>query len=92
MNVSLHQIAERSVNAPMPRQQGLPAERDGDDAHAKMAAAIARTGMAGMFVALVFNIQFARRQLLQARADTLNTSDWSAHGNTLRSGRTSTWR
>ena len=78
----------------MPHQQGFPAECRSDDAHAKMAAAVARAGVADMFVALILDIEFAGLQLLQTRADTLHTSRWSrlAHGSTFLNGRTCTSR
>ena len=100
MNIGLHQIAQRRVDAAMARQQRLTGKRRRDDAHAEMPAAVARAGMANVQMTLVLDRQFARRQRSgQASAHALYTpancgpADCRlAHGNTLWNGRTLTSR
>ena len=54
-----------------------------------MTAAITRTGVSGMQMAVVADLELERCQLLQART---NGRPPVGHGNTLRNGRTSTLR
>ena len=90
MYIGLHQFAERSVNAPVSRKQGLSRERGANDAHAEVATSVACAGMPGVLVALVFDYEFDRGKLaLQARANAL---DPFAQGSTLRNGCTLTLR
>ena len=57
--------------------------------HVEMAAPVARTGMAGVTMAIVLNLQHTRRQrLLQRITDPLDP--FRVHGSTLRNGRTCT--
>ena len=65
--------------------KGCPANAD---AHMKMPAPVARTGVAGVQMALVFDFQRQWREI--AHQDFAHAGDAITHGNTLRNGRTST--
>jgi len=74
----------------MPRDRALAFERGADDAHAKMAAAVARAGVTGMAMALVLDVE---RIGLECRGEAASDRlDAPAHGYTLRNGCTRTSR
>ena len=88
VDVGLHQFAERGVHSAMTCQRQLALERHADDVHAEVAAAIARTGMANVTMALVLDCKLARRERCdQALANLL---DPGVQGATRRNGRTLT--
>ena len=95
MDIGLHHVTQRGINATMTCEQGLAGKHCRNDAYAKGATSIARAGVAGVLVAFVLDRQFARRQCFdQTGAHALNTFAQGrlAHGNTLRNGRTLTSR
>ena len=89
VNVGLEHIRQRSVYPAMTREQRLPGKLGGNDAHVEMPAPVARAGVTGVQVTLVFDFQRQGRE--SAGQDFAHARDTIAHGNTLRNGRTSTF-
>lgn len=88
MDIGLHQIAKRGIHRAMACQRCLATKRGADDTHAEVTASVARTGVAGVTMALVLDLEFERCERTgQAIPDLL---DPIAQGSTLRNGRTLT--
>ena len=89
MDVGLQHVAERGIHGTMPCQWRHAIECRADDSHLEVPAAITGTGMAGMTVAVVADIQFVWREgVLQQVANPLHA--FGGHGSTARNGRTVT--
>ena len=62
MDVGLQQIVQGRVDQPVAGQRCHTAEGLRDDVHPEMAAAVLRTRMAGVTVALILDVEFQRRE------------------------------
>jgi hypothetical protein len=73
VDVGLHQVAERFVDAAMPLQQRLACEGAGHDLDTKMAPARGGAGVPRMLVAFIVDHEMLRRKrLLERRADPVD--------------------
>jgi len=89
VDVGFHQRAQGGVDRAMTRQRGHSREALADHVHVEMAATIARSGMACMAMAVVFDLKHAGSQRLLQRVTNL-LDPFRVHGSTLRNGRTCT--
>lgn len=62
VNVRLHQVGERAIHQLVPLQCAQPLEFAGDDADAKVASAVARSGVPGVQMAVVDQLDDLRVQ------------------------------
>jgi hypothetical protein len=89
MDVGAHHLAQRVVYGPVPRQGRESVESAADDLDVEVSTPVLRTGVPGMAVAVIADIEpFRRKRRRQSVAylfDPLRT-----HGRTGRNGRIST--
>ena len=86
MNVGLHQFAQGGVDLSMACNQGLALKRFGDDVHGEVATPGGRSGMAGVQMAVILDIDVLRLEgLLQGAANPVD----AIHGMVLMKGWTS---
>ena len=101
MDVGLHHVPKRGVDQPVPGQRQLAGECTADDVDAEVPLPAARTGMPGVLVAVVGDVERLRGLFFGEQGadalDPLRVEPWQvglgpagAHGRTLRNGRTST--
>lgn len=80
VDIGLHQFTQSRVNQFVPTHWREPGKGFGFYADMKMAAAITCSGVTGMQMALIFNIQrTGRKRLLQRAAnhlDAITHGDW----------------
>src|SRR5687767_13529556 len=62
MDVGVHQAADRGVYRAMPRDRAQTGKRRADHVDPEMSATVLRTGMAGVPVTFVFDLQRGRGQ------------------------------
>lgn len=83
VNVGLHQRAERSIYHPMSLQRLRARESLGNDSNTKVATAISRTGVSGVSVTVVDDLErFRRKGILEALTNQRNAL--GSHGRTCR--------
>ena len=80
MDISLHHLTECRVDTPMSGQEWLAGKCHRHDVHAKVAAAIASTGVADVLVAFVIDRQFTGVERFQQTRT--HAFDALAHGRT----------
>ena len=86
--VLAHRLAQRIIDQAMTLQKAFAGKLRSNNGDVEVAAAFACAGMAGMFRALILDLETQR---LQRRAQALfHLGDTLTHGNTLRNGCTST--
>ena len=61
MDFVWHQVTNRSINEPVPLQRRHPGKTISDDQHGEMTGA-AGSGVSGMLVRIIDNIELCRRQ------------------------------
>jgi len=79
VNVSLHQVAERSIYHPMSLKSFGPGELHRHDRDTEMATAIFRTGVACVTMTVVYDLERLRGESrLESRTNFRNS--FAAHG------------
>ncbi len=89
MDVGFHHPAQRGVDRAVPGQRRFARKGGTDDMHIEMPAPVARTGVPGMAMAVVLDLQQWRGEcFLERRTDPFHSD--RVHGSTFLNGRTST--
>ena len=91
MNIGLHQGTQCGIHQPVALDPALALERIGHYGHLEMPHAVTGTGVPGMQVTLIFDLQLRRRKRgFEACLNLLNA--FCGHGNTSLKGTTLTFR
>ena len=90
VNIGLHEVAERGVDALVAPDQGHAREVCRDDSHAKVPAAVASALVPGVAMTFIVDVELRGSQL--AFKDCADALDARTHGSVLRNGRTQTSR
>ena len=98
VDIVLHHLAQGGVYRAVTRQRGHTSKRGADDAHAEVTMPFGASAVAGVFVAVIADIEFKRGEgggeafahFLDAdRVQAWDIGFGITHGSTLRTGRTS---